>query len=653
MAQPSSVSSMDALTLSRYDDLLSDVLLDQAGLWFATRKMLPRYRRVRTPAGASVELVQRVAAGRTTLAEAVAELLQQDYVAAFLRHKSAERIGDFRLHAGRYLSMYLPGAGYEIAQTSRYRAVTGQDEARVVATRQYRLGTVVSLCSGSVARLSEAEIRRMEAEKADFSVMWWSKKKSMCLVLGPARFVNHDCDSNCHFTALGSDAICFQALRTIEPGEEITTNYGSSYFGENNCECLCATCERYSRGWYARSRDRDGSIDDAAAQESHSSTDTESTLVPPAAATAAAVADAAAAAAASRMRTRNKGHARGRQQRPAGGSRPACSTCGDAMSQAKAPGGEAEPAVACNKCARHRLLFGLEWPERPQQRSAAAKRRMDDGEARRPKRTRSAGPKPAPVATIYDGAQGAAGESARDMFARRAEGTPVLVDPLDPGASYWWPGVIVGRADGGEGRWQVRHFEDGSFSECQAHEMALFDPAQAPVAAWLDEAPQRLLATPAMRRALAYYEWRYLALGADRRPQAADDDDAASRPAERVAGVNEAARLRQLLGSRQLKAAPAAAERAQVAFGDFFPDDSSSSGLETASQACIRAYLHGPKDLVRAMDTRDGHAYAARIMHADYVRTPDRIGLYYRVHYQGWNSRYDEDVPPSRILPPK
>ncbi|KAJ2721225.1 histone lysine methyltransferase Set9 [Coemansia sp. Benny D115] len=254
MSLPSSDSTMDALTLSKYDDLLSDVLLDQVDLWFATRKMLPRYRPARTNQPALKHLVRRVAHGELKIPQAVDELLLQEYISGFLRHKSAQRRADFCLHAARYFSMYLPAAGYEIAQTDRYMPVTGQSEARIVATKRYMLGMVISLCSGSVARLGPGEVDRMEKEKADFSVMWWSKKKSMCLFLGPARFVNHDCDSNCRFTALGSDAICFQALRTIEPGEEITTHYGSCYFGDNNCECLCATCEKYSRGWYARNR---------------------------------------------------------------------------------------------------------------------------------------------------------------------------------------------------------------------------------------------------------------------------------------------------------------------------------------------------------------------------------------------------------------
>ncbi|KAJ1833968.1 histone lysine methyltransferase Set9 [Coemansia sp. RSA 2711] len=727
MALESGVSSMDALTLSKYDDLLSDVLLDQVGLWFRTRKMFPRYRPARTNAGATIGIVQRVASGATELARAVDELLQQDYIAAFLKHKSEVRLADFRLHAGRYFSMYLPAAGYEIQQTGRYKVVTGQSEARVVATKRYTLGMVISLCSGSVAKLSEPETRRMEAERADFSVIWWRKKKSMCLFLGPARFVNHDCDSNCRFTALGSDAICFQALRTIEPGEEITTHYGGSYFGDGNCECLCATCEKYSRGWYARHRvAADGSVTDIGEQEaetpepaalvlgglpeSSSSTDTESTLVGGggSAATARPHTDSSNI----RMRTRNKGRrsvtpasclpGKSRSQR-AGSATGACHVCGDpcvdsvaepiddvpgteATAPEKAPTSDPKPkpmasTPTCQRCARHQLLYNQPWPDRPQpQRRASARKRSggakraaggvkgsDADDAKRIKRKSDALKRRRPVRTIYDGDCGPTGQSAAEMFARRAVGTPVLVDPLDPEARFWWPGVIVDRiveAYSGDDplkqgqdveQWQVRYFEDGSFSMCQAHEMRVFDPTQAPFAEWMGCKSLNILGEPAMRRALAYFEWRYYACPEHRCEPAAGSND---KPACVLqAGVNAAAQLRHIYDSEVLAAMATAVEKPEVVFDDFFAepadDDNGSSALERgarSSRECIQPYLHAIGDVVHSVDARDGKVYRARIELADFVDNHERRGLYYYLHYHGWNPRYDEWVPPSRII---
>ena len=37
------------------------------------------------------------------------------------------------------------------------------------------------------------------------------------------------------------DGIQVVAVRDIYVGEEITVTYGSQYFGEDNCECLCAS----------------------------------------------------------------------------------------------------------------------------------------------------------------------------------------------------------------------------------------------------------------------------------------------------------------------------------------------------------------------------------------------------------------------------
>jgi len=48
------------------------------------------------------------------------------------------------------------------------------------------------------------------------------------------------------FMPAGSSGVYFKALREIEPHEEITALYSTDYFGPNNEDCECATCERYA-----------------------------------------------------------------------------------------------------------------------------------------------------------------------------------------------------------------------------------------------------------------------------------------------------------------------------------------------------------------------------------------------------------------------
>lgn len=107
--------------------------------------------------------------------------------------KSLEFREYFQSHCQRYLSMYLPRAGYEIDQTFRYKN-SDKIEARLIATRNWTEGDEVRLLNGIIAELSPEDEQRLADN--DFSVMHSAKRGCACLFTGPARFVNHDCNAN-------------------------------------------------------------------------------------------------------------------------------------------------------------------------------------------------------------------------------------------------------------------------------------------------------------------------------------------------------------------------------------------------------------------------------------------------------------------------
>jgi histone-lysine N-methyltransferase SUV420H len=179
--------------------------------------------------------------------------------------KSDKEKDDFRKHLRRYINIYLPDCQFEVASTNRYTVVT--HEAAVLARKFIRRGEVVKYLCGVQVIMTEEEEESIKSSKRDFSIVISSRNRTASLFLGPARFANHDCGANARLQTTGNAGMEIYAIRDIHEGDEITVSYGRSshffvefdltvagedYFGEDNCECLCKSCEDACRnGWTA------------------------------------------------------------------------------------------------------------------------------------------------------------------------------------------------------------------------------------------------------------------------------------------------------------------------------------------------------------------------------------------------------------------
>ncbi|KAF7728518.1 Histone-lysine N-methyltransferase set9 [Apophysomyces ossiformis] len=186
---------VDFTVLSKFDDFLVNTFVDNLFLWFKTIKMNSETYAMTTIPREEVLSILREHVMRTkNVTLAAKKFIALKYVRHFMAGYSIAQQCEFEKYVRRYLSMYLPAAGYEICDTDRYG---GNRQARLVATRGWEVGDEIRCCTGSIAYLNSEDDAKLSQQGRDFSVIYSSRKKKNCLFLGPARFANHDCDANC------------------------------------------------------------------------------------------------------------------------------------------------------------------------------------------------------------------------------------------------------------------------------------------------------------------------------------------------------------------------------------------------------------------------------------------------------------------------
>ncbi|PWY70468.1 histone-lysine N-methyltransferase set9 [Aspergillus heteromorphus CBS 117.55] len=248
-----SADRRDRLTLAKlasYDDVATDALVDRAYFWTNTRKNRTKYnpaRGIRDDEVAGI-ILHDIIVGKDA-AKAEGKLLNMSGLKKYLAKLPTDREKEwFRRHLRKYVQMYLPDSPFEITTTNRYMVT--EHEAAICARKFIKQGQEIKYLSGTLVPMTREEEQDLDLKRKDFSIVMSSRRKTPSFFLGPARFANHDCNANGRLVTRGMEGMQVVAIRNIHIGEEITVSYGDDYFGIDNCECLCLTCERAVRnGW--------------------------------------------------------------------------------------------------------------------------------------------------------------------------------------------------------------------------------------------------------------------------------------------------------------------------------------------------------------------------------------------------------------------
>ncbi|KAI2613266.1 hypothetical protein GGR54DRAFT_632660 [Hypoxylon sp. NC1633] len=236
--------------LSSYDDILTDALVDHAYYWTTIPKNRPSYHPSRGVKEEEIgKIIQTHLIVDPNLETAESKLLATDGLRKFYDAlKTPKEKDDFRAHLRRYMQIYLPDCPFEVSSSNRYTIVS--HEAAVTARKFIKRGQPVKYLSGIQVLITEKEEKELSKRKKDFSIVVSSRNKCASLFMGPARFANHDCGANARLMTTGQAGIEIIAARDIEVGDEVTVTYSEDYFGADNCECLCKTCEdNLVNGW--------------------------------------------------------------------------------------------------------------------------------------------------------------------------------------------------------------------------------------------------------------------------------------------------------------------------------------------------------------------------------------------------------------------
>ena len=252
-ASPEKPHRLTLAQLAAYDDVCTDVMVDNAySKLFKIRKYGTNGNKYLPVRGVKEDDVPQILLHKLIVAKdftaAEKALWKLPGVRNYRLKLAPAEMADFRNHFDKYVEMYKTDCPWEVSTTNRYTITT--HEAAVTARRRIKQGEVVKYLVGTLVPLTVEESANLDITNRNFSIVTSARKKFSSIFLGPARFANHDCNANARLDVRGNDGMQVVAVQNIDVGEEVTVSYGNDYFGPDNIDCLCHTCEVLERnGW--------------------------------------------------------------------------------------------------------------------------------------------------------------------------------------------------------------------------------------------------------------------------------------------------------------------------------------------------------------------------------------------------------------------
>jgi len=149
-------------------------------------------------------------------------------------------LSSVRPRCREYLFLHHPTCLFALETTTLY-SMSSLEICVRCRHRAIGPGEIHGLVGSSVA-VPRSDLEMLQALELDFSVAVSQRVSTPSILLGIARFLNHDCNPNAQLVRVTRQSWIVKATRSIAVGEEITVDYGNHYFGIDNHECACASC---------------------------------------------------------------------------------------------------------------------------------------------------------------------------------------------------------------------------------------------------------------------------------------------------------------------------------------------------------------------------------------------------------------------------